>query len=93
MHLNETEKAAFKKLSEDIENSYHSAGCNDLELKDTPENRTLVDKANAYANGCTYVEWPDSAEYGEVTVHSGRILTQDQTIFSYLKSLVLDTPV
>lgn len=52
-------------------------GCNDLELEDTPENRALVEEADAANYRLTVEQWREHEDYDAPRVHNGKILTHD----------------
>jgi hypothetical protein len=74
--LNASESKILFEFLERLSDVFGNAGCNDLSLEDTPENRELVLNAEAYSYG-------DEAS-GEVRVYNGKIGTMDHTILRYL---------
>lgn len=71
----------FKDLGERMGN----AGCNDMELPNNPQNRTLV--TNAYRHGMSAEDFEDW-QYGKRWVGQ-RLIVEDFIILDYLKHKAL----
>jgi hypothetical protein len=79
VELTDTEHKILMEFLDTLNDSFNNAGCNDLYLVDTPENRELV----ANANLATFGKDAEK-EALEVYAEDGEILTMDTTILSYI---------
>ena len=76
--MTKAEVKILDDMLEDLDNHYGNAGCNDMKLEDTPENRQIVELAEKDAG---FVE--------KLSVSKGKILTTDFVILSYLRKRLL----
>lgn len=80
--MNSTEKAILLKFLDDLSDHMSNAGCNDLDLENTPENYELVAAAEKYC-----------AEQNQEKplpplFYKDKICTTDFIILSYLVNLI-----
>lgn len=73
------EVKVFDTLLEDLDNYYGNAGCNDMILPDTPENRKIVMLATEAKNET------------ELSIEKGKINTVDFMILAYLRKRLRET--
>jgi hypothetical protein len=59
-------------------------GCNDLDLKDTKENRELYDILEAENVRLTVEQWRASADYEKPRGHKGQLYFQDYAVFGHI---------
>ena len=72
----------FVALAKSCSDQMGNAGCNDWEMENTPENRELIELAEASNFGMTLEEYRESDEYSEPRVMSnGKLITCDFSIF------------
>lgn len=62
----------FLQLEEILSDGLANAGCNDFYVKDTPQNREIV----------ALIEAEHHNDDADVSLHDGKILTQDQIVFA-----------
>ena len=90
--------AIYERMIGELAETYSNAGCNDMHLADTPENRQLINEAEAYQRRITVTEWLNHEDYREPYIdngqlfphHRGEIVTHDSTIFHYLTHVILN---
>ena len=79
--LTKNEVVCLVDFLEDLSHHYGSAGCNDMNLLDTPENRDLVLAAEAWMVNQDK-EYPAT----NIQTYDGKIITTDFVILGYLKA-------
>ncbi len=82
----------FLELAESISDDMGNAGSNDFMIKDTPDNRELVELAEAKNVDMTLEEYREGDEYSEPQTYKGnKLCVYDIAIFdlfvSYFKEL------
>lgn len=89
--LNKSEKKAVSYLMNILDDALGNAGCNDMELENTPENRELVKNAiiAGYSKKEAVEELKEFMLYYQVDLFDNpikkTIITGDYLIFSFLK--------
>ena len=78
-------KEFLKKAIEDLDEYYDNAGCNDLILKDTPENRLLWDEYQAWNFRIPIEKVKTHKEYEKVCVIDGELYCHDGLVIFVLK--------
>ncbi len=63
-------------------------GCTDYDIEDTPVNRRLLEKMEAWNVHCTVEEWKKHPEFHEPKSYKGRLMVQDYFLLGYLKHLL-----
>lgn len=80
--MNSTEKAMLLKFLDNLSDHMGNAGCNDLDLENTPDNYELVAAAEKY---CAE---QNKEEPRPPHVYKNKICTTDFIVLSYLVGLI-----
>lgn len=83
--MNENEKKHFLALLQEASDALSNNGCNDYDIKDTPENRELATNVEMHQFDCkTIEEWKAHKEYSDLHIYKGKIWIFDTALLSYL---------
>lgn len=75
--MNKTELKQIARFLEELSNRFDTDGCNDMELEDTAENRTMINSAEKlYDPESDFVAIP----------YKGKLSTNNSTLLDYLKA-------
>jgi hypothetical protein len=72
----------------DLERRFASDGSNDFDLKDTPENRNIAQRAEAWNVNCPFEDWEDHPDYHDLQISRGKIVTNNSLILGYLRAML-----
>lgn len=83
--LNDTERELLIYFLDDLIGRFSNAGCNDFTMKDTPENRVLIETAHKTV-------FADDSDFDiEDCIYRGKLMCFDWMLVEYLKSKFEDT--
>ncbi len=89
--LTSAEREVAIKFLDELQQRFSNDGCNDMELADTPANRSLIESAEAWNVGAAdMADWRSHPDYHETMVIGGKLMTNNGLIAGYIRKRLED---